>query len=40
MRVPASTCDPTSFLVGVFDGHGRRGEVISSYCQVTLHDTA
>jgi hypothetical protein len=35
LRLPAAKCDPTSFLAGVFDGHGRSGEIISSYCQVT-----
>ena len=35
MRLPAAECDPSSFLVGVFDGHGRNGEIISAYCQVT-----
>ena len=34
MRVPASTSDASSFLVGVFDGHGHNGEAISAFCQV------
>jgi hypothetical protein len=34
MRVPAAAVDPASFLVGVFDGHGRTGEIISAFCKV------
>ena len=34
MRVPAVAADPASFLVGVFDGHGRTGEIISAFCKV------
>jgi serine/threonine protein phosphatase PrpC len=36
MRVPVAARDPASFLVGVFDGHGRNGEIVSAFCKVKI----